>query len=51
MIAPTKTLSARWGERGVGILVSEQPRPTAASYSLKDPAEVEQFLRELGLML
>src|SRR5882724_4892330 len=32
---------------GVGILVSEQPRPTAASYSLKDPAEVERFLREL----
>jgi len=35
------------GRRGVGILVSEQPRPTAASYSLKDPAEVERFLREL----
>jgi trehalose 6-phosphate phosphatase len=35
------------GQRGVGILVSEQPRPTAASYSLKDPAEVERFLREL----
>ena len=32
---------------GVGILVSEQPRPTAASYSLKDPAEVGRFLREL----
>jgi len=32
---------------GVGILVSEQPRPTAASYSLKDPTEVERFLREL----
>jgi trehalose-phosphatase len=38
-------------QRGVGILVSEEPRPTAASYSLKDPAEVEQFLRELGLLL
>jgi trehalose-phosphatase len=35
------------GQRGVGILVSEQPRPTAARYSLKDPAEVERFLREL----
>jgi trehalose-phosphatase len=35
------------GQRGVGILVSEQPRPTAASYSLKDPAEVGRFLREL----
>jgi trehalose 6-phosphate phosphatase len=32
---------------GVGILVSEEPRPTAASYSLKDPTEVERFLREL----
>src|SRR5947208_3364025 len=32
---------------GVGILVSEQPRPTAASYSLKDSTEVERFLREL----
>ncbi len=35
------------GQRGVGILVSEQPRPTAASYSLKDPAEVGRFMREL----
>jgi trehalose-phosphatase len=35
------------GQCGVGILVSEQPRPTAARYSLKDPAEVERFLREL----
>ena len=32
---------------GVGILVSEQLRPTAASYSLSDPAEVERFLRAL----
>jgi trehalose 6-phosphate phosphatase len=31
---------------GTGILVSEQPRSTAASYSLKDPTEVERFLRE-----
>jgi trehalose 6-phosphate phosphatase len=36
---------------GTGILVSEQPRPTAASYSLKDSAEVERFLRELALLL
>jgi alpha,alpha-trehalase len=35
------------GQRGVGVLVSEQPRPSAASYSLKDPTEVERFLREL----
>jgi trehalose 6-phosphate phosphatase len=33
--------------RGAGIVVSEQPRPTAASYSLKDPKEVERFLRKL----
>jgi trehalose-phosphatase len=36
---------------GAGILVSEQPRPTAASYSLKDPTEVERFLREVALPL
>jgi trehalose-phosphatase len=35
---------------GAGILVSEQPRPTAARYALKNPAEVEGFLRELTLM-
>src|SRR5919197_255481 len=35
------------GQRGVGILVSEEQRPTAANYSLKDPSEVERFLREL----
>jgi trehalose 6-phosphate phosphatase len=34
-------------QRGIGILVSEQSQPTAASYSLKDPAEVEAFLRAL----
>jgi trehalose-phosphatase len=33
--------------RGAGIVVSEEPRPTAASYSLKDPKEVERFLRKL----
>jgi trehalose-phosphatase len=38
-------------ERGVGIVVSEEPRPTAASYSLKDPAEFERFLRELAATL
>jgi trehalose-phosphatase len=35
-------------QRGVGIVVSEGPRSTAANYSLKDPTEVERFLRELG---
>ena len=39
------------GQRGAGILVSEQPRATAASYSLKDPLEVEHFLRELVIKL
>jgi trehalose 6-phosphate phosphatase len=35
------------GQQGIGILVSEQSRPTAARYSLKNPAEVERFLRAL----
>jgi alpha,alpha-trehalase len=35
-------------QRGAGILVSEEPRPTAASYWLKDPTEVGRFLRELA---
>jgi trehalose-phosphatase len=39
------------GQCGVCILVSEQRRPTAASYSLKDPAEVDRFLRELVAIL
>jgi alpha,alpha-trehalase len=34
-------------QRGIGILVSEKPRFTAARYSLRDPAEVERFLRTL----
>jgi alpha,alpha-trehalase len=34
-------------KRGVGILISEQPQVTAASYWLKNPEEVERFLREL----
>jgi trehalose-phosphatase len=32
---------------GVGIVVSDQPRWTAARYALKNPAEVERFLHEL----
>jgi trehalose-phosphatase len=36
---------------GMGILVSEKPRHTAASYSLKNPTEVEPFLRRLVAML
>ena len=38
-------------QRGIGILVSEQSQPTAARYSLRDPAEVERFLRTLGATL
>jgi trehalose-phosphatase len=38
-------------ERGVGILVSEQSQPTAATYSLRDPHEVQQFLRDLTASL
>ncbi len=34
-------------QRGAGIVVSELPRPTAARYALKSPAEVERFLREI----
>ena len=34
-------------QRGVGIIVMEELRPTAARYALKGPAEVERFLREL----
>ena len=34
-------------KRGIGSLVSEQPQVTAASYWLKNPDEVECFLREL----
>jgi trehalose-phosphatase len=38
-------------QHGAGILVTEHPRPTSAGYSLKDPAEVEKFLRELSARL
>jgi trehalose 6-phosphate phosphatase len=33
--------------RGVGILVSDELQPTSATYSLKNPTEVERFLRAL----
>jgi trehalose 6-phosphate phosphatase len=36
---------------GIGILVSEEPKFTAAKYSLRDPAEVERFLRALTAAL
>jgi trehalose 6-phosphate phosphatase len=34
--------------RGVGILVSEEPRETAAEYQLRDTGEVRAFLERLG---
>jgi len=34
--------------RGIGILVAEEPRPTAATYSLRDPDEVRRFLEWLA---
>ncbi len=37
--------------RGIGVVVSEQPRKTAACLALKNPAEVEHFLRELTARL
>ena len=38
-------------QRGIGILVSDQSPPTAARYSLKNPAEVEEFLTALAARL
>jgi trehalose 6-phosphate phosphatase len=35
-------------KRGVTILVSEQPQVTAASYWLKNPDEVEEFLQKIA---
>jgi len=33
---------------GIGILVAEEPRPTAAAYRLRDPGEVEELLTRLA---
>jgi trehalose-phosphatase len=38
-------------QSGIGILVSEQSQPTIARYSLKNPAEVERFVRVLSARL
>jgi trehalose-phosphatase len=38
-------------QRGIGVLVSEQSPPTAARYSLKNPAEVDEFLVALAARL
>jgi trehalose 6-phosphate phosphatase len=37
-------------ETGIGILVADEPRPTAATYSLRDPEEVREFLELLLLV-
>ena len=34
-------------ERGVGILVSDESPPTSATYSLRNPSEVEHFLQKI----
>jgi hypothetical protein len=34
--------------RGTGILVAEEPRPTAAAYLLRDPDEVRRFPERLA---
>jgi trehalose-phosphatase len=34
--------------RGVAVLVAEEPRPTAASYRLRDPQEVREFLERIA---
>ena len=36
--------------RGVGILVNEAPRQTAADYTLRDPDEVHRFLQRLVVL-
>ena len=35
-------------QRGTSIIVTEQPRSTAARYALRNPAEVERFLHEIA---
>lgn len=35
-------------ERGIGVVVTEMPRPTAARYSLQDTVEVRAFLERLA---
>lgn len=37
--------------RGLGIVVRDEPRPTAARYALEDPGEVGRFLGRLAQML
>ncbi|HEX9670400.1 MAG TPA: trehalose-phosphatase [Thermoanaerobaculia bacterium] len=37
-------------ETGVGILVADHPRPTAAAYSLRDPGEVRELLERVAVL-
>ena len=39
--------SAVAARNGIGILVAEEPRPTAARYCLRDPDEVRLFLERM----
>jgi trehalose 6-phosphate phosphatase len=39
------------GRGGIGVLVAEEARPTAASYRLRDPAEVVELLARLADLL
>lgn len=38
------------GDRGLTILVTREPRPTAAAYTLQDPGEVGDFLRRIAAL-
>jgi trehalose-phosphatase len=38
-------------ERGLGILVSERPRPSAATYAVRDPDQVRELLARLAAAL
>jgi hypothetical protein len=37
-------------ESGLGVLVADHPRPTAAAYSLRDPGEVRELLERVAAL-
>ncbi|HUF79403.1 MAG TPA: trehalose-phosphatase [Thermoanaerobaculia bacterium] len=43
-----RVLRERPGDGGLGILVAEEPRETAASFRLRDPEEVRRFLADFA---
>ena len=47
MTSPMKMPSRPWPAWGFGILVADEPRPTAAVYRLAGDAEVARFLQRL----